>query len=70
MIKQGRRGQKLLNKKAGKRVTDMVWGQRLTGSWRGSDTGRAVEERWTVRKQLQGEGKRKKSMEAKGTQVV
>lgn len=70
VIKQGRGGQKLPNKKAGKRDTDMVWGQRLTGSWRGTEMGRGVEEWWTVGKGLQGEGKRKKSMEAKGLQIV
>lgn len=44
VIKQGRGGQKLLNKKAGKRDTDMVWGQRLSGSWRGAEVRRGVEE--------------------------
>lgn len=44
MIKQDRGGQKLPNKKADKRDTDMVWGQRLTGSWRGTEVGRGVEE--------------------------
>lgn len=44
MVKQGRGGQKLPNKKAGKRDTDVVWGQRLTGSWRGTKMGRRLEE--------------------------
>lgn len=69
-IKQGKGGQKLLNKKAGKRDTDMVWGQRLTGSWRGAEVGRAVEERWTAGTGLQGEGTRNKSTETKGAQIA
>ena len=43
VIKQGRGGQKLPNKKAGERDTVMVVEQRLTGSWRGNEMGRGVE---------------------------